>query len=220
MRNQTLGDKPLWLQNCCSHHNPQTNEMSQMASHHCNDMVIDPFRRCYVGNFGFDLHNGAESKPGELIRVDIDGSMHLMDDNLNFPNGAVITSNGQTLVFAETFAGILTGFDIDRSGELQSKREWARLPVGALPDGICLDSNSGVWVASPTTSECIRLLEGGEVTHSIKTDRGAFACMIGEKNLYVCTSKASDPAICASERNARIEVFPAPYPAAGCPCSG
>jgi len=195
-------------------------DLSEMASYHCNDMVIGPYGRCYVGNFGFDLHNGAEPKPGELIRVDVDGSMHLMEGDLNFPNGAVITADGQTLVVAETFAGVLTAFDIGANGDLHNRREWAKLPNKALPDGICLDSNGGIWVASPTTNECVRLSEGGEMTHRIRTDRGAFACVIGEETLYVCTSKASNPVICMAERNARIEFFPAPYPAAGYPHSG
>ena len=183
-------------------------------------MVTGPFGRCYVVNFGFDLHNGAEPKPGELIRVDIDGSMDFMEGDLNFPNGAVITADGQTLVVAETFAGVLTAFDIGANGDLQSRREWAKLANNVLPGGICLDSNDGIWVASPTTNKCIRLSEGGKITHRIRTDRGAFACRIGEERLSVCTSKASNSVICMAERNARIEFYPAPYPAAGYPHLG
>lgn len=195
-------------------------DLSPMASCHCNDMVVDALGRSYVGNFGFDLHNGAEAEPGELIRIDIDGSIHLMDNDLSFPNGAVITPDGNTLIVAETFAGVLTAFDIDPAGNLNNRREWAKLTGDALPDGICLDSNGGVWTASPTTNECVRLLEGGEITHRIRTDRGAFACMIGEHRLYICTSKASDPVSCATARDARIEAAPVPFSAAGYPHSG
>ena len=195
-------------------------DLCQKASCQCNDMVVDSLGRCYVGNFGFDLHNGAESSMAELIRVDQDGSAHVMDESMNFPNGTVITADGKTLIVAETFAGILTAFDIDAYGDLINRRQWAKLPPDSIPDGICLDSNEGIWVASPSSNDCIRLLEGGEVTHRIEMDQGAFACMIGDEKLYVCTSKSSDPSICTAERNARIEVFPAPYPAAGCPSSG
>ena len=194
-------------------------DLSPMASCHCNDMVVDALGRSYVGNFGFDLHNGAEIEPGELIRVDIDGSIHLMDNNLNFPNGTVITPNGNTLIIAETFAGTLTAYDIDAEGDLNNRREWAQLGGGALPDGICLDAENGVWVASPTTNECVRVLEGGKITHRIKIDRSAFACMIGGNRLFVCSSKESDPVVCARARDARIEVFPVPFTAAGYPLS-
>ena len=194
-------------------------DLSVMASCHCNDMVVDAFGRSYVGNFGFDLHNGADAKPGELIRVDIDGSIHLMDNNLNFPNGTVITPDGNTLIVAETFAGTLTAYDIDAEGDLNNRREWAQLGRGVLPDGICLDAKNGVWVASPTTNECLRVLEGGKITHRIKIDRGAFACMIGGNRLFVCTSKESDPVECARTRDARIEVFSVPFTAAGYPLS-
>jgi sugar lactone lactonase YvrE len=194
-------------------------DLSPMASCHCNDMVVDAMGRSYVGNFGFDLHNGAEIEPGELIRVDIDGSIHLMDNNLNFPNGTVITPDGNTLIIAETFAGTLTAYDIDAEGDLNNRREWAQLGGGALPDGICLDAENGVWVASPTTNECVRVLEGSKITHRIKIDRSAFACMIGGNRLFVCSSKESDPVACARAQDARIEVFPVPFTAAGYPLS-
>ena len=86
-----------------------------------------------------------------------------------------------------------------------------------MPDGICLDRDGGIWSASPTSNDCIRQLEGGEVTHRIALDRGAFACMIGDENLYILTSTSSDPAKCIANRDARVEVYDAPYPAAGWP---
>ena len=33
-------------------------DLSQLATHFCNDMVVDKKGNAYVGNFGFDLHAG------------------------------------------------------------------------------------------------------------------------------------------------------------------
>ena len=33
-------------------------DLSQLANHYCNDMVVDKKGYAYVGNFGFDLHAG------------------------------------------------------------------------------------------------------------------------------------------------------------------
>jgi sugar lactone lactonase YvrE len=192
-------------------------DLASLASHHCNDMVVDRFGRAYVGNFGFDLHNGEKPKPAELICVEADGNARVVADDLIFPNGTVITPDHKTLVVAETFGGKLTAFDILDTGDLTGKRTWAELPQGAVPDGICLDDNGGIWIASPTSNNCIRQIEGGEVTHTIELERGAFACMIGGENLYVLTSGSSSPADCKANRDARIEVYPAPFPAAGLP---
>lgn len=192
-------------------------DLSSLASHFCNDMVVDHVGRAYVGNFGFDIHNGAQQSAAELICVEVDGSARCVDDNLIFPNGAVITPDNKTLIVAETFASRLTAFDILDSGDLTNKKIWAQLPKGAVPDGICLDAGGGIWSASPTSNNCIRQIEGGEVTHTIELERGAFACMIGEANLYILTSTVSTPAACKANQDARIEVYPAPFRAAGLP---
>ena len=192
-------------------------DLSELASGICNDMVVDHQGRAYVGNFGFDLHNNEKPKPAQLIRVDPDGTCQVEDDDLMFPNGAVITADGKTLIVAETFASRLTAFDIAADGSLSGKRLWADLPEKAVPDGICLDAGHGIWSASPTTNNCIRQVEGGAITHEISLTRGAFACMIGNDSLYVLTSSSSHPDKCRSQRDARVEVYNAPFPAAGLP---
>ncbi len=185
-----------------------------------NDMVVDRHGRAYVGNFGFELDRGAPPAPTVLVRVDPDGRCHVAADNLMFPNGMVITPEGGTLVVAETFGSRLTAFDIGPDGGLGGRRIWASLAGGAVPDGICLDAAGAIWVASPTTHECIRVLEGGEVAGRIATGRGAYACMLGgadRRDLFVCTADSHDPARQASERNGRIEAFRAEVPGDGLP---
>ena len=109
----------------------------------------------------------------------VNGAARVVADDLMFPNGTIITPNGKTLVVGESFGGKLTAFDIDEQGNLNNRRVWAELPDRAVPDGICLDAHAGIWSASPGTNECIRQVEGGEVTHRIELERGGFACMIG-----------------------------------------
>lgn len=192
-------------------------DLSELASGICNDMVVDKIGRAYVGNFGFDIHNGAPKKNAEIILVEPDGTTRCVNDEVLFPNGTVITPDDKTLIVAETFAGQLSAFDIEANGDLTNRRLWARLPEGAVPDGICLDAEGGIWSASPSTKNCIRQIEGGEVTHEIALERGAFACMIGNDRLFVLTSTTSHPEKCKTRRDARVEVYPAPFPAAGRP---
>jgi sugar lactone lactonase YvrE len=194
--------------------------LANLASFHCNDMVVDQTGRAYVGNFGFDLHAGAQVTSADLICVDPDGSARVVASDIMFPNGTVITPDASTLIVAESFASRLSAFDIDSNGDLSNRRVWAELPEGAVPDGICLDSDGGIWSASPSSNECLRQTEGGEVTHRVSLDRGAFACMLGGADgttLYILTSGSSDPDVCKSERSGRIETCNAPYPHAGWP---
>jgi sugar lactone lactonase YvrE len=193
-------------------------DLSPWATFHCNDMVVDAAGRAYVGNFGFDLHAGATPTTATMVRVDPDGHAEPAATDLGFPNGTVI--DGSTLIVAESFAGRLTAFDVADDGALSNRRVWAQLDGGAVPDGICLDAEGAIWVASPMTNEVLRVREGGEVTDRIALDRGAFACMLGgddRRTLYICTSSSSDPAACAANRDGRIEAVAVAVPGAGLP---
>jgi sugar lactone lactonase YvrE len=192
-------------------------DLSGLATFHCNDMVVDRVGRAYVGNFGFDLHQRADPVDAVLARVDPDGSVHAAADAMQFPNGSVV--HDTTLVVAESFAGRLTAFDVADDGSLSNRRVWAQLE-GAVPDGICLDAEGAIWVASPTSNEVLRVREGGEVTHRVTLDRGAFACMLGgddRRTLLICTSHSSDPVESAQQRSGRIESMRVDVPGAGLP---
>lgn len=194
-------------------------DLSQLASFHCNDMVVDAQGRAYVGNFGFDLENRATPAPAELILVEPDGAARVVARDLSFPNGAVITPDGSVLIVGETFGARLTAFDIAADGALGNRREWAALE-GAVPDGICLDAAGQIWVASPTSGEVLRVREGGAVTSRVEVESQAFACMLGGplgNTLFICTADSSDPAATARDRRGRIEIVEVDAAHAGLP---
>jgi sugar lactone lactonase YvrE len=197
-------------------------DLSGIATYHCNDMVVDAKGRAYVGNFGYDLHAQQKPRPAKLALVQADGSVSVAASDLQFPNGAVITPDGRTLIVGESFGGRLTAFDIDpASGVLSRRRVWAALPKGAVPDGICLDAEGAIWVASPMTRELLRVHEGGRVTQRIPSgERMAIACMLGgadRRTLYALTSASIEPDACRRLRSARIERVRVDVPGAGLP---
>ena len=193
-------------------------DLSNLASCHCNDMVVDDHGRAYVGNFGFDLHGGEKPASANLLLVEPDGRTRVAAEDLNFPNGTVITPDGKTLIVGESFGARLTAFDVEADGSLSGRREWARLE-GAVPDGICLDAEGAVWIASPVSGACLRVREGGEITDKIEVEHEAFACMLGgpeRRTLFICTAAASDPKETES-RTGRIERVEVDVPGAGLP---
>ena len=214
----SMTDRSVWRWD--GHALVRLADLGQLASHDCNDMVVDRHGRAYVGNFGFDLHHRAEFRPAELVAVEPDGAARVVATDLAFPNGTVITPDHATLIVAESYARRLSAFDIDAEGDLHNRRIWAELPAGVVPDGICLDSMMGIWIASPTTNECLRVESGGRVTHRIGLDQGAYACMLGgsdRRNLYILTAAGSDPDTCREQRSGRVDVARAPFPGAGLP---
>ena len=192
-------------------------DLAGIATYHCNDMVVDRQGRAYVGNFGFALDEALESRGVEgvladhptakLARVDPDGGVHVAAEGLHFPNGAVITPDGRTLILAETLAMRLTAFDIALDGALSNRRVWAELGMRA-PDGICLDASGQVWVANAIGPECVLVAPGGRIAATVQTSQPCFACALGGadgRTLYMMTAPSSVAKQVSKARQGRIE---------------
>ncbi|WP_020494708.1 SMP-30/gluconolactonase/LRE family protein [Sciscionella marina] len=171
---------------------------------HLNDMVADAKGRLYAGSFGFDLMNGAPIAPTSLVRMDPDGSVTVVAEDMLFPNGSVITEDGMLLV-GETLGNRVTAFDIAEDGSLHDRRVWAAfgeppagstleevLPQGRVAaDGCCLDAEGTLWIADALNARVVRVREGGEILDEIHPGTGVFACMLGGvdgKTLFLCAA--------------------------------
>jgi sugar lactone lactonase YvrE len=168
-------------------------------SEHCtgllNDMVVDANGRAYVGDFGFDLMGGGAPRSASLKRVDPDGSVTVVAEDLLFPNGSVITPDGGTLIVGETWGNRYTAFDIAADGSLANRRVWAELgplPVGSsveellgqivvAPDGCALDAEGHIWCADGLYKRVVRIAPGGAIVEEIAApdDMGVYACALG-----------------------------------------
>jgi len=194
-------------------------DLSHVADFHCNDMVVDADGRAYIGNFGYDLFAQEKPRTTALALVLPTGEVKVAARDLSFPNGCVITPDRRTLIVAESMAARLAAFDIAHDGSLSNRRVFAQLE-GKVPDGICLDAAGAVWVASPFSSECVRVHEGGRISATVKVSTQAYACMLGgidRKTLFICTAADADPAKCVAERSGRIEHVQVAVPGAGLP---
>lgn len=146
-----------------------------------NDMVVDEKGRAYVGSMGDDPHDAPRPLvgSGNIILVEPDGSARVVADEMDAPNGPVISGDGRQYVVAELPAQRLVGFDRDGDGSLVNRRVWADLRPGSA-DGITIDAEGAVWTASPLQGQVRRVLEGGEVTDVIEMgDKIPLACCLG-----------------------------------------
>ena len=218
------------------------SDLSHLTKFTCNDMVVDNDGHAYIGNFGTTQHN-IDVKPTCLIHVTPDGKASIVAENLEFPNGTVITPDGKKLIVGETYAGRLTAFDINSDKTLSNRQTWAKMMptwifyvskirrflkhvpkeknfAPRVPDGICLDERMGIWVASPTTFEVFRIEEGGTVTDIISTPQRAYACMLGGesgKTLYISTANDSTPEVARSQPMGKIYTTEVKFARAGNP---
>ena len=208
-------------------------DLSAHVAGHPNDMVVDALGRAYVGNFGFDLMGGADLAPTGLLRVDPDGTVTEVADDLWFPNGSVITPDGVLLV-DETFGNRITAFDIGVDGSLANRRVWAQfgdLPTSrsladavpqlvVAPDGCGLDAEGCLWVADATHGRVIRVREGGEIVDAVVPGTGVFACMLGGadgRTLYLCCAPDFDEHARSAAREAELRSVRVSVPHGGMP---
>jgi sugar lactone lactonase YvrE len=144
-----------------------------------NDMVVDALGNAYVGSTGRNYFTGeTEAHPANIVLVRPDGSYSVVADAVDTPNGPVITPDGSTYVVAESHLNRLLAFEILPDATLGARHVWAELGA-VMPDGIAIDRDGGIWVASQSTQECVRVLEGGEVTDRIAFDHMVIACALG-----------------------------------------
>ena len=194
-------------------------DLADLAPCHCNDMVVDRLGRAYIGNFGFDFMEKEQIRATGIVMVTPKGERQVVASDLLFPNGCVITPDGHTFIVGETFAHRLTAFSIAADGSLSDRRVWAHLQ-GAAPDGICLDAQGAIWMASPISREILRLREGGAITHRIGVATQGLACMLGGsdgRTLFILSAPLTRPDKGRALKLGRIETVRVEIPAAGLP---
>src|SRR5207249_3445120 len=143
---------------------------------------------------GFHFLEGPRWRDGRLwvsdmhgqrvVTVTPDGVVEPIVEVPTQPSGLGWLPDGRLLVVSMTDRRLL---------RLAGRRTWASLDEQVYPDGICLDAEGAIWVASPLTHEAIRVREGGAVTDRVAADRHVIACMLGgveRRTLFVLAATA------------------------------
>jgi sugar lactone lactonase YvrE len=197
------------------------SDLSNIATWHANDMVVATDGTAYVGNFGFRIFpTREEPRAAAIAKITPSGATRVAATGLWFPNGMVISEDGRTLVVAESTARRLSAFDIAEDGTLVHRRLWGQMASDQLPDGICLDADGAIWIASPPSREVVRMREGGEIVERIALDQDAIACMLGgedRRTLFMLTAEKRDPEWCRVHHSARVLSTRVEIPGAGLP---
>jgi len=176
------------------------------------DMVVDDQGRGYVGS--------QAREGGLIVRIDPDGTATAVAENLDFPNGMVITQDGATLIVAESIGRRLTAFTIGPDGGLGDRRVFAE-GLDGPPDGIALDADGGIWTSMTLAHQFERIVEGGTVTDRIDIgDRAAIACTLGgpeRRTLFLLSSTDAYPQRLVGTKLARLDATTVDTPGAGLP---
>ncbi len=194
-------------------------DLSAIATGTIDDMIVDGLGRAYVGDLGFDLPPPPDrGAVGRIILVMPDGATRIVADGLRFPNGIAVSADSKRLVVAEMDGEGLAEYDIEADGSLNFRGRFGSVKA---PDGICLDRDGAVWVASFNEDAFIRLDCDGRELHRINVPgRRAIACVLGgaERRTLFCLSAAtSHEELRQRKSSARIDVVEVEVAGAGNP---
>jgi sugar lactone lactonase YvrE len=184
-----------------------------------NDIVVSVDGFVYL-----DLYRPyveGELPTGDIVVITPDDEVKTVAEGLSTPNGLGITADGSTLIVAETFGHRLLAYSIAPDGTLSGERVYADLGEGHGPDGVCLDEEGAVWVGCHQSSEFLRVLDGGEVTHrvAIGGDWAVAPALGGDdrRTLYMVVNRTSYEKMATGESEGRIEQVRVDVPGAGRP---
>ena len=132
-----------------------------------NDGKCDPAGRFWAGTMAL----ARSPKPlGRLYRLDADGSVQVMLEDVGTSNGIAWSLDRRTLYFIDTPLLRADAFDYDvASGAIGRRRTVISIPPGiGLPDGSTLDAEGMLWIAmykgwsvtrwNPRTGELLRTI--------------------------------------------------------------
>jgi sugar lactone lactonase YvrE len=178
------------------------------------DMVVDDNGRAYIGSQASQALGG-----GVIVRLDPDGSATVVAEDLDFPNGMVITPDRTTLIVAESMGRRLSEFSIAGDG-LSDRRIFAD-GLDGPPDGIALDAEGAVWTSMTLAHQFERITAGGDVTDRIDMgERVAIACALGgpeRRTLFLLSSTDAYPKRLIGTRLSRLDAVTVDVPGAGLP---
>src|SRR5712672_3700759 len=194
-------------------------DLSRIATGTIDDMIVDGLGRAYVGDLGFDLPPPPDRGPvGRIILVMPNGETRVVADGLSFPNGIAVSADNSRLVVAEMDRGCVADYEIHADGGLSFRR---RLGSMKAPDGICLDQDHAVWIASYDEDAFIRIDRAGREQQRIEVPgRRAIACVLGgpeRRKLLWLSAATTHEELRQRQSSARIDVAEVEIPGAGYP---
>ncbi|HEY6642216.1 SMP-30/gluconolactonase/LRE family protein [Povalibacter sp.] len=146
----------------------------------------------------YGLEGLNESKHKELpfngvYRIDIDGTVHLLDRDMTFPNGLALSPDERTLYVANSDPQrpIWMAFALNERGEVIGKRVFADssdlmgADVPGLPDGMRVTPNGTVFATAP--GGVLIMDSNGKRLGRIRTGSAIANCAFGDdgRTLYM-----------------------------------
>lgn len=159
------GDLWLGLENGIWRHDPESGDLALLAETNTdprlrlNDGKFDRQGRLWFGTM--DKSGPTGGPVGALWRLDPDGALHKMRDDVSIPNAICFAPQGDRIYFADTPLSRIETAALGPDGTPGPWEELCRFEAGEHPDGAVVDAEGAIWVAVVGGNRIERILPSG-----------------------------------------------------------
>lgn len=119
-------------------------QIDDEADSRFNDVIADPAGRVFCGTMS------TAARKGRLYRLDTDGSLRVVVEEVGTSNGMGFTLDRRQMYYTDTRAQEIYLYDYNQaSGAITNRRVFVHVPDGdgGRPDGMTVDAEGFVWSA-------------------------------------------------------------------------
>ena len=155
-----------------------------------NDGACDTQGRFLCGSMAYD----ESPRRGALHRLELDGSTTTVLDGLTISNGLAFSADGASAVLVDSPTQQVRRYRLpDDDGPWRDYDVIVEIdPTVGTPDGLCVDTEGGIWVALWGGSAVHRYTADGDLTDTVTLPvRQVTACTLGGddgRTLFITTS--------------------------------
>lgn len=158
-----------------------------------NDLIVDSHGGIYFTD--------SIRHHGKVGYISMDGHQQIIAENLDYPNGLALSTDGKLLFVAESYKNRILVFNLKSTGITEAEFQvFAELPQHItklasknLPDGIKVDKNGNVWVAHYGMN-CIQVLSSsGILLHTLETGMPLTSNLFISETEVLVTGGHSEP---------------------------
>ena len=171
-------------------------EIPTMRETRFNDVIADPAGRVFCGTMP------RPNAPALLYRLDPDGALTLILDDVGLSNGMGFTPDRRGMYYTDTRKQKIFLFDYDEAtGALANQRVFVDVPVvegEGHPDGMTVDAEGTVWSARWDGHCLVQVTPGGEEIRRVSFPVPKVSCVTFGGNdytdMYVTTASVGNRA--------------------------
>ena len=136
-----------------------------------NDCIADPEGRVFSGSYRRNAQGDFEPGAGYLFRVDVDGSVRIVDEGFQLSNGLGFSPDCRVMYFVDSAQRKIYAYDWQRpDGNIRNRRVFVDVPISeGIPDGLTVDHEGYVWCAHWFGACVIRYDPDGKIERRIET---------------------------------------------------